>query len=68
MGFLGHLIPSLNKDLLLREELNAPKSPFKLFQGGPPKKAFFDPKIVIFPIFQFFRVAKTLFLENPGFV
>ena len=53
MGCLGHLVPSLDTKSLLREELNAPKSPFKWFQEGPPKKGIFDPKNVIFLIFPF---------------
>ena len=45
MGFLGHLLPSLGKDLVLREGVECPKSPFKWFQGGPPKRHFLTPKM-----------------------
>ena len=53
MGFLEHLIASLNKDLVLRESLKCPKKPIKMVPRGTPKRAFFDPKKVIFLIFQF---------------
>ena len=61
MGFLGHLIPSLNKDdLLLREGIKCPKKAHLNGSKGDPQKAFFDPKNVIFPIFQFDLCRGTL--------
>ena len=53
MGFLGHLIASLNKDLVLREAIKCPKKPITMVPRGTPKRAFSDPKKVIFLIFQF---------------
>ena len=44
MGFLGHLIAPLNMDLVLREAIQCPKSPFKWFQEEP-ERAFLTPKM-----------------------
>ena len=60
MGFLGHLIPSLNKDLVLREGIKCPKKPIYMVPRGAPKKAFFDPKNVIFLISNFDLCRGTL--------
>ena len=48
-GFLGHLIPSLNTKSLLREGIKCPKKPIYMGFWGTSKKAFSDPKNVIFP-------------------
>ena len=54
MGFLGHLISSLDIKSLLREGMNAPKKAhLNGSKRNPPIKGFFDPKNVIFLIFQF---------------
>ena len=61
MGFLGHIMPSLTKDLVLREEIKFPKKPIEMApRGTPPKKAFFAPKNVIVLIFSNFD------LKNRG--
>ena len=49
-GLLGGiLIPSFNKDLVLREAIRCAR--LNCSKRGPPKKAFFDPKNVNFPDF-----------------
>ena len=47
LGFLGHLIAELSKDLVLREAIKCLTKPIKMVARGTPKKAFFDPKIGI---------------------
>ena len=46
MGFLAHLNPSLDKDLLLREEIKIPqKAHLNGSKGDPQKGIFLAPKM-----------------------
>ena len=52
-GLFGHLISSLNKDLVLREEIRCPKKAHLNGSKWTPRKGIVWPQKCHFPVFQF---------------
>ena len=66
-GLFGAFNSSLNSKSLLREGIKCPKSPFKWFQGGPPKRHVLTPKMSFSRFSNFDLCRGTLGSQSYGF-